>query len=248
MARRSLAFLLACWLAWANPSAAQIPGIFQPAMVGAVGVVLTFDAETNIQAGGSPNTFTSVALGTPSPDRLILLGIGVSSGSGMSITSVTIGGVTATQLTEAHGAGGISALYAALVPTGTTGNIVVTTPYTPGTIGFKVWDIKNYNSATPTNTYTAGTTGGVNPASVSANISAGGIAVGFIGNLNVSASVTFTWAGITKNGTDQDAGSGVNRTISGASASFPAAQTGLTVSATSNGSVSYNFMVVGAFR
>ncbi len=67
-------------------------------------------------------TFSSLTLGTSAADRWVI--VGVVCGSAPS--GVTVGGVTATNVVQDAGAGSAS-IWAANVPSGTTGSIVVTT-------------------------------------------------------------------------------------------------------------------------
>lgn len=244
--RLSFLFLL---LSTASASSfLPIPGPGIPA-TGTFTITKTFDDQGNIATTTSPNTI-SVGVGTPSIDRVAIYGVGVSSPAGTSATT-TLCGVAGTPLVTPGAAGGFTTMYSAAIGTAggaTTCNLVVTTAFTPTTIAYTVYDIKNYSSSTPTNTYSAGSTGGVNPASVSANIPSASIAIGFIANLNVSATVSWTWAGLTKDGTDQSAPGGVSRTSSQASAAFSSANPSLTISATSSGAVGYDFMVVGVWK
>jgi hypothetical protein len=91
---------------------------------------------TNVDKGtdGSTSnvvTFSALNLGTPSSDRILqaILTDRVNQ-TGASYSSVTIAGVTATQVTNAQITSGDNALigdaWYAAVPTGTSGNVVVT--------------------------------------------------------------------------------------------------------------------------
>jgi hypothetical protein len=75
-------------------------------------------------------TFSARSFGDAAADRVIAVGIVSRATAIRSITGVTIGGVTATEISNGTGpnSGGATntALFAALVPTGTTGDVVVT--------------------------------------------------------------------------------------------------------------------------
>lgn len=86
----------------------------------------SFDNNTN-----STYTFASSAIGTAAANRWVIVGVlGSKSAPIGTITSLTVGGITATELvtnTEAVGSSDIRvSLYIANVPTGTTADIVVT--------------------------------------------------------------------------------------------------------------------------
>ncbi len=78
-------------------------------------------------------TFSSVNFGAEYPGRRIVIVVGntVVGASNSNISSLTIGGVTATQIgTTTVSAGNTlqAAIYVATVPTGTSGNVVVNVP------------------------------------------------------------------------------------------------------------------------
>lgn len=71
-------------------------------------------------------TFSSKSFGTAHANRVIVVGVlSYCSGSSHVIGSVTIGGVSATQIRRSDSDVQGSAIWAAVVPTGTTGDIVV---------------------------------------------------------------------------------------------------------------------------
>ena len=87
---------------------------------------------------GAPNpispstshTFSSASLGVAHADRTIVVGLNLNLvSSGLTINTITINGVSATQAVVAShpDVGAISALWYAAVPTGTTGDIAITT-------------------------------------------------------------------------------------------------------------------------
>jgi hypothetical protein len=74
-------------------------------------------------------TFSGMDFGDANADRKIIVCIQGHANSARSISSVTIGGVTATELVsqaDASVGGHRAAIYGAAVPTGTSGNVVVT--------------------------------------------------------------------------------------------------------------------------
>lgn len=85
------------------------------------------------ETGATIFTFTDRAIGTAAADRQVYFGILCRATTGLpAISSVTIGGVTATALSppvsfdDAGGGFNGSFIYAATVPTGTTATVVVT--------------------------------------------------------------------------------------------------------------------------
>lgn len=89
--------------------------------------VYEFDA---VAQANSTSSTISVSFGAAHPDRRIIVSICTwrTNAQNSSITAVTIGGVTATPIIqEDNGSSQSSHIYIAAVPTGTSGNIVITT-------------------------------------------------------------------------------------------------------------------------
>lgn len=109
--------------------------VAQMALLGTGGVAapaaLAFEAITTNPTEGQTITFTGVAIGAAASDRYVFVAIPYYNGgtSNISIASVTIGGVLATIYSQPFNASAIrggAALVSALVPTGTTADIVIT--------------------------------------------------------------------------------------------------------------------------
>lgn len=193
---------------------------------------LAFDYVTGATNSANQNsyTFSAQSLGTADSARIVIVGVASRQGTaGITISSLTVAGVSASQLVSNVGTpdSSITAIWAAAVPTGTTGDVVVT--FSSGTqvschIG--IWRMLRSSS-------TAFDTGGGigNNPSDTINIPAGGAACAVA--YSAGASPTTTWTGLTErfdNVVDTQTGTG-------ASSSFSTTQTGLTVQATftSNG-------------
>lgn len=161
--------------------------------------LLTFlGGESVAAAGSATRTITSAALGAANSGRVIFVLCGVDDADGGSApTSITVGGVTSTSLIE--GGAGLSAAHgtsltirAAIVPTGTTGNIVITHPFTPNNfhtswysmISAGISTISSLNRSVNGN---SGTSGNV---SVSASLSSGASFVNPVGLLVNTADPT----------------------------------------------------------
>ncbi|GEM_PF-6316814 len=86
---------------------------------------VTFEDNALSTANATVYTFTNIAFGPASVDRLLVLA--VLSNSPNDITSITIGATTATRAVMYNPAGdsAVSAIYYAPFPTGTTGTVVV---------------------------------------------------------------------------------------------------------------------------
>ena len=161
------------------PPRSSFPLIMVPAS-GAVQISLTdSSADTN---DASVFTFSSQALGAAASDRYIVVGAGwrrVSTSP--TLTSITVGGVSCTIPAGAKLDGTVSgcALGIAAVPTGTTGDVVVTLSHSCTTSSIGVWALYNVLSDTPVGT--AENTDTVTNLSVpSLSTSGGGAAIYYI--------------------------------------------------------------------
>ena len=102
-------------------------------------------------------TFSTVAIGTAGANRHVAVSVHASDLSGSTgITSVTIGGVGATQVViQAGDIAGVSfttAIYIAAVPTGATGDVVVVFAGGRSRCGIGVWAVYDLLSATAVDT------------------------------------------------------------------------------------------------
>ncbi len=162
-------------------------------------------------------TFSGESLGVAAADRYIIVGIcGRDFGGTASFSSVTIGGVTADQRVVVTNSQGISAIYTALVPTGTTGDVVVTSASANWTsCSIHLWRVVGgLSSIIPENT--ASIT--VDNTNMSVDVSANG----FVLAVSRNGLTTCTWSGVTE---EWDFQAGTNMRVSGAWDTFASAQT-----------------------
>lgn len=201
---------------------------------------ITYVSNTGDASGLTTYTFASQNFGTASADRYLVAYFAHRAVSaGITGSSATIGGVAATKLTTVTNGNGCSELWGAAVPTGTSGTTSITWSGAVARCVTGLWALTGLLSTTPTNTYTST----ANPLSVSANISAGGVALAGAYN---NATTTATWAGLTE---DYDNTTTASTMRTGASAAFATTQTGLTISCTGSSALGPDqLMCVAAFR
>lgn len=141
-------------------------------------------------------TFSGAAIGTASADRLVVVCamINATSTTTYSISSITIGGVSAP-IVVSSSLGRNSAIAYLLVPTGTTANIVVNLSGsgTPGRCAVGVFNVKGYTNATPEFVGSAYSDTSVADLTIPANVSSGAaiIACCYVGNNGTSGA---TWS------------------------------------------------------
>lgn len=122
--------------------------------IGEKPAILEFLGAWGDQGGSTPWTFAGITLGSAAADRRIIVAVYAPSTSGANanvITGVTIAGITATRLAAQNSADNYHqiAFYMASVPSGTSGNIVVTTAASRASMSIAWWKVTQLKSATP---------------------------------------------------------------------------------------------------
>lgn len=74
----------------------------------------------------SSYTFSGVAIGTAAATRRVVVCLALDGAGGRTVSAVTVGGVSASQVDTAANTNLLCDMWVATVPTGTTGDIVVT--------------------------------------------------------------------------------------------------------------------------
>jgi hypothetical protein len=195
-------------------------------------------------ANASTYTYTSQSLGAAAADRYIVVGVASRIGAAsLTLSSLTVGGVTATIVDQRSATGVASggtattlgALAIAAVPTGTTGNVVVNLSATALRCVVSMWRFDGLASATA---FAAGDSAATAP-TINLDIPANGAAVGII-TAGYSGSLTASWTGLT----EQYDATTEALAVSSASDAIISAETGRTVTGTFTGTP---FEPVGVF-
>ena len=199
-------------------------------------------------------TFSTQALGAAHSNRRIAVFIsGSAAASGRTISTVTINSASAAVVSDgvtsasADGGGGsttrLSALWIATVPTGTTGDIVITFSGAVERCAISVYRL--LNTGTTAHHVANDTTITSNAFSTSLNIPGSGAAIGGVAADGNSAARTWTATNITEN---VDATIEGNHTYSTASGFFTTPETGRTITFTASGALNDGAMVTASFR
>lgn len=180
-----------------------IPGWFPVgAVVGSIPEYTFLGSDVDATNAAS-YSFISQPFGTAVADRLIVVAITGRRGVSRTISSVTIGGVSASQVVFNSGTSGLNpdffptALYRAAVPTGTSGTIAVTWSGGMDMCAVAHGSLIRYKSATATDTGSDHDEGGAPTPSISLNVSAGGVVIAAAG---VQSNTSFALSNV-----DQDA-------------------------------------------
>ena len=219
--------------------------IFAPATAAAA--TISFTANGELTGTGSARTFSSMALGTAADNRYIIVAIGTTGGGGGTdnCNSVTVGGTGLSKLvSKNHTDHQIAQIWAGLITSGTSADIVVTWARTASRTGIGVWAA--YGIGTMEDSGSASISSSSSAMSTDLDISAGGVAVGytFVSTGGEGASTSFTWSNLTE---DNDSGIDATGNHSAASAAFSSAQSGLTVSSTPSSSTPLGTTVFAAW-
>lgn len=142
-------------------------------------------------ASGSVVTFTNQDIGPVYADRYIVVAF-TGDTNGRTISSVTIGGITATQ--HVVQSGYPAGIYGAYVPTGTTATIVITLSGSEP-IALSVYNIRGLRSSTALNTAT-GTESPDGTVTTSLNVGLGFYIA--VSGSSSSSSGTWTWTNATE--------------------------------------------------
>lgn len=192
-------------------------------------MALTYRTIVGSTSGLSSYTLSAVPIGTASSSRYVVIAMSAKflGTTAASISTLTIGGVSATIVTTATGTGSniaTTTLAYALVPTGTTADIVVTYSRAALRCAAAVWTISGSGTISVDTSNQFG--GSANPSpTATLDLSTSAVTMG------VGARFTNTgshiWSGLTKRG-QTDFGSG---TISAADATLVAGANAISVSA-----------------
>ena len=238
--KRIITFFLA--FALSLPSSATD---FQDIFFGVVEA--SFITSTESSSDLTEYTFSGVSLGTAHTNRRIVVVSGANKvSSNRSISSMTIGGVSASFIVKATTSGGTQAtmeIWSAIVPTGTTGDIVVTGNAGLGGCGIDVYRLIGANSVAAA-TLTDITDGGANDFSGSLYLPGGGVIIaGF--HMDSSASRTATWTNLTEK-SDRNIQGDENVDMSTAMTTA-AASTTVTITATASGALAQGALAAASF-
>jgi hypothetical protein len=188
---------------------------------GAAPAEIAFLQSASSTANATTYTFSSQNLGTADAGRYIAVGVG---GRGFaSISSVTVGGVSATIVSQLENgsSSNVAGIAIAAVPTGTTGDIVVTWNEAGLRMGISVYRITNLTSPTISDVSTST----ANDPSVTLDIPVNGIGMGMA--LAQTSSGTASWTGMTE---DADFNVESQISLSSGSIELEAGETGRAVS------------------
>jgi hypothetical protein len=208
---------------------------------------IAFTANGELTGVGSTKTFSSMALGTAADNRYIIVSIGTTGGGGGTddCNSVTVGGTGLSKLvSKTHTDHQIAQIWAGLITSGTSADIVVTWARNASRTGIGVWAA--YGIGTMEDSGSASISSSSSAMSADLDISAGGVAIGytFVSTGGEGAATSFTWSNLTE---DNDSSIDATGNHSAASAAFSAAQSGLTVSSTPSASTPLGTTVFAAW-
>ena len=153
------------------------------------------------QFSSATHNHGTLSIGTAAADRYVLVAITANGSSTANLTSVTIGGVSATLYQNTTiGSGGsfcISAFAVLLVTTGTTANITLNYSGSFSRSAIGIYNLNGLGSSTPVD-HSSDSTASASTLSLTLNSTAGGVILGVFSNRTTSGSTTVTWTGATE--------------------------------------------------
>lgn len=230
-----------------NISSANMPGTYQPLLLKSTNpTTITYNANSTDTVDRSTYTFAGISFGTTTNRNCVAVVFGTRANSARTVTSVTIGGVSATLVETANqttGGADISSMYVASGVSGTTGDIVITMSNTMLRMVVASYSIYNTFSCTPYNSNdNIGTTGGTLATTV--NIPANGAVLGAIW-LSGSTSMSSSWTGANEDFDTQPETS--SNAFSGSHQNLTNAETARSISVAITGTVAASSLVTASW-
>ena len=188
--------------------------------------ILTFQASASDIANLTTYTFSAQAIGAAAADRRVIVAVHAHGNTGITISSATIGGVAADISIQNRDASSVSGILIALVPTGTTADVVVTFNAGKARAAIGVWSCTGLTSNTANSTATSL----ADPTTATLTTTNGGFCIAAVTNNDQFSTLTWTnvterydaavEAAMTASGADADT-IGANISPSGAFAGAP---------------------------
>lgn len=163
-------------------------------MGGFKAAVAAYQGGASSSTAGTTHTFLTQPLGTAASDRIIIVSVfGNAAAAAGTISSATIGGVSASIIEQATDGGLTGGLIAAAVPTGTTETIAVTFSTSQSEVGIGIWSATGQVSATP-----VASGSNTDLSQITLNAEPGGFVIAACGNGGDISEETVTWTGATE--------------------------------------------------
>lgn len=193
----------------------------------AVPVTISYTASAGTNANATAYTFSSQAIGTAASGRKVVVGASCrrSAGAAATVSSLTIGGVSASSVVAAPTDGSNdrpTELWQATVSSGTTGDIVVTWNAAALNCQIGVWAVYDAASAADDTASSV-----ADPMNASLDCPANGVIIGKAISGGGGSAATHAWTNLTENFDSINPESEESST--GGSEAFTAAQTGLSI-------------------
>jgi hypothetical protein len=203
---------------------------------------ITYQAAPEDGTNLTSYSFASTAFGTAAADRQVIAVVLSRAGATVDAPTVTLGGVSASLLMSLAGGDAGNGydgrfIFAASVPTGTTGTVAIT--YLATQVRCKVIVFRLVGASTTAHATATGTT---NNSAITANVPANGCALAAVSGGTSSGSPVTAFTGLTER-SDGLLESALN---AGASDDFASSQTPLSVTAniTGGGMSTYGLMLI----
>ena len=203
----------------------------------------------SITGTGTTITYTAAPIGTAAANRVVIVTTGARDVTGSTsgyVTSVSIGGITATKQVESPATPvGLVSIWSAVVPTGTTANVVVGYSGSSTGVAFSVHTIHGGASATAKLTASASDDTASTSISTTMNVSVDDIVIMTCASDSTGSFLTFV--GVTKK-YEADQLNGTRGIYAVGSDIMTATQTGRTFSTSQSSSDRRKGIAVASFN
>jgi hypothetical protein len=217
--------------------------LFPTLAAGGTNPTMSFTANAADSSNTDVYTFSAMSLGAAAANRKIIVAAYGSGGTDRTVSNVTIGGVSDTEIATTISSSGAIRTYLGIadVPTGTTGDVVVTFSGSYSRAGAAVWRVVDLDSSTAHQTGTDADDANGDLA-VSLDVPAGGFAIAAACFNDTGA---IACGGLTEQ-FEMELEGGAGDAV-GSSDSFVSAQTALSITCNSDQNDSRNSMVAASW-
>lgn len=158
---------------------------------------VAFGSGSTLNPITTTHTHSGMTLGAADSGRYIIAAIDCRDASARTVSTLTIGGVTATLIYAYQTSGTICGFWVALVPTGTTGDVVITFSGSVARSGVSTYRLLTSYDPTAYSDAQQDTTATSNHLDITLNVPAAGVALAAV-FYNNSTTASITWSGLTE--------------------------------------------------
>ena len=158
---------------------------------------IEFGSGSVLNPSATTHTHSGMTLGAADSGRYVIAAIDCRNASAVTVSSLTIAGITATLIYAYQSGGTISGFWVALAPTGTTGDVVITFSGSTSRSGVSTYRLLTSYDPTSYSDAQQDTTATSNHLDITLNVPAMGVALAAFFYSN-STTATTSWSGLAE--------------------------------------------------